>query len=107
MRGGNHTGGLQAAATNKARHGADYYVRIGALGGKKSRGGGVTGNHDRAVEIGRLGGAKKQTHCKRGHELTPDNIYVTMGRTTKRQRICKTCRRAKSREYYWRDKVAR
>jgi hypothetical protein len=30
-------GGLKAAKTNRARHGADFYMRIGALGGKKGK----------------------------------------------------------------------
>jgi general stress protein YciG len=33
-------GGKAAAATNKARHGEDFYVKIGAIGGRKSRHGG-------------------------------------------------------------------
>jgi hypothetical protein len=32
---------------------------------------------------------RNQTHCKRGHEFTPENTYVY-----KTSRICKTCRRA-------------
>lgn len=35
-----------------------------------------------------------QTHCKNGHEFTPDNT-----RTTSRQRICKACEREATRRY--------
>lgn len=31
---GNKIGGQRAAATNKAKHGEDFYARIGAQGGK-------------------------------------------------------------------------
>ena len=31
---GNKIGGLKAAATNKAKHGDDFYKRIGGVGGK-------------------------------------------------------------------------
>jgi len=33
---GTREGGKKAAIANKERHGADYYKRIGALGGSKS-----------------------------------------------------------------------
>ena len=39
---------------------------------------------------------RKRTHCKRHHELTPDNLIVNSGR-----RLCKKCdaiRRARSKE---------
>lgn len=32
----------------------------------------------------------RQTHCKRGHEFTPENTYRWSGQPT--QRKCKTCR---------------
>jgi hypothetical protein len=38
---------------------------------------------------------KDKTHCKRGHALTPDNIYIQPGKYGV-QRICRTCARA-----YW------
>jgi len=37
---GTKAGGKLAAQTNKAKHGADFYAKIGAEGGKKGRTGG-------------------------------------------------------------------
>lgn len=47
-------GGIKAAKTNKQKYGADFYKRIGALGGLKSRGGGFAAN----PELARIAGAK-------------------------------------------------
>jgi hypothetical protein len=33
----------------------------------------------------------RQTHCKRGHEFTPENTYTNAGR-----RLCRACRKAYS-----------
>lgn len=71
---GTKDGGQRAATTNKQKHGADFYARIGAMGGKKGRTGGFASGkvgtdgktgRERAVEAGRTGGrisrkAKKQ-----------------------------------------------
>ncbi|WP_035717049.1 hypothetical protein [Gordonia terrae] len=51
-------GGLKAAAKNKAKHGKDFYARIGAMGGK----------------VGRTGGFASYRSCsckliKRGHHV--------------------------------------
>ena len=53
---GTEAGGERAATTNKKRYGADFYVRIGAIGGRKSRGGGFAKNPELAREAGRKGG---------------------------------------------------
>jgi hypothetical protein len=37
---GTITGGRNAAATNKAKYGDDFYARIGAIGGRKGHTGG-------------------------------------------------------------------
>jgi len=50
------TGGKKAAVTNKKRYGKGFYVRIGALGGRKSTGGGFAANPELAREAGRKGG---------------------------------------------------
>lgn len=51
---GTKTGGKAAASTNKAKYGADFYARIGAMGGKKGTTGGFAANR----ELARVAGAK-------------------------------------------------
>lgn len=53
---GTKDGGRLAAMTNKTKHGADFYARIGAKGGKKGRTGGFFANRELAREAGRKGG---------------------------------------------------
>lgn len=56
---GTKIGGHNAALTNKLKYGPDFYVRIGAAGGKKSRGGGFAAGEEgraRARYFGRIGG---------------------------------------------------
>lgn len=66
---GNKDGGKKAAATNRALYGPDFYARIGSKGGKKSRGGGFTGDPERARILGAIGG--KKSRKRKRHE--PDN----------------------------------
>jgi uncharacterized protein len=47
-------GGKLAAEKNKQKYGADFYAKIGAKGGKKSRTGGFFANR----ELARIAGAK-------------------------------------------------
>lgn len=49
-------GGKKAAATNKAKHGDDFYARIGRKGGKNGHTGGFFANRELASEAGRIGG---------------------------------------------------
>lgn len=58
-------GGRKAAATNIERNGSDFYARIGAIGGHKSKTGGFASEKigkdgltgaERAKVAGRLGG---------------------------------------------------
>ena len=51
---GTKLGGKAAAATNKSKYGADFYAKIGAVGGKKGHTGGFFANR----ELARLAGAK-------------------------------------------------
>ena len=51
---GTKEGGQKAAATNKTRHGKDFYAKIGAKGGKLGRTGGFYANR----ELARVAGAK-------------------------------------------------
>lgn len=53
---GTKEGGLKAAATNRARHGKEFYAKIGAKGGKLGTTGGFAANRELAREAGRKGG---------------------------------------------------
>ena len=53
---GTKKGGYLAAKKNIERHGADFYARIGAIGGRKGHTGGFAANRDLAREAGRKGG---------------------------------------------------
>jgi uncharacterized protein len=53
---GTVAGGRKAAATNKTRHGKDFYARIGAKGGQLGHTGGFAANRELAREAGRKGG---------------------------------------------------
>lgn len=56
------TGGLKAAATNKARYGDRFYSNIGARGGRNGNTGGFAAN----PELARLAGKKGGRISKRG-----------------------------------------
>ena len=49
-------GGKAAAATNKARHGSDFYAKIGRKGGQNGRTGGFAANPELARIAGQRGG---------------------------------------------------
>ena len=51
---GTKAGGQKAAATNKAKHGTDFYAKIGRKGGQNGRTGGFAAN----PELARIAGAK-------------------------------------------------
>jgi len=53
---GTKNGGKAAASTNKAKYGADFYARIGSIGGKKGHTGGFAANRDLARIAGAKGG---------------------------------------------------
>lgn len=53
---GTKAGGQKAAATNKARHGKDFYKHIGTRGGKAGHTGGFYANPELARLAGRKGG---------------------------------------------------
>ncbi len=58
---GTQIGGKKAATTNRTRHGKEFYARIGAIGGKKSRTGGFAANR----ELARIAGAKGGSASRR------------------------------------------
>jgi general stress protein YciG len=62
---GTKNGGIQAAKTNKERHGEDFYAKIGAKGGKLGKTGGFYANRELAREAGRKGGAKSRRTSKK------------------------------------------
>ena len=57
-------GGRKAAATNKERHGGEFYTKIGATGGKKSKGGGMAWlkkhDYERFIEVSARGGKARK-----------------------------------------------
>ena len=53
---GTKVGGQKAVITNKAKHGEDFYRKIGAIGGAISRTGGFYGDPERARIAGIKGG---------------------------------------------------
>lgn len=57
---GTKAGGLKAAATNKKNHGADFYKKIGAKGGKNGHTGGFAANRELARTAGAIGGQKSR-----------------------------------------------
>lgn len=58
---GTKAGGMAAAETNKKKYGADFYAKIGAMGGKKGHTGGFYANR----ELARIAGAKGGKISKR------------------------------------------
>jgi hypothetical protein len=63
---GRHAGGLLAAETNKKRHGADYYVKLGRLGGAKGTKDGTIKGFAAHPELARTAGAKGGRISRRG-----------------------------------------
>lgn len=62
---GTARGGRLAADKNKKRHGADFYARIGRMGGKRGHTGGFAAGEEgrkRASYYGAIGGS----HSRRG-----------------------------------------
>ena len=53
-------GGRKAAATNKRKHGEDFYKRIGSKGGQVGHTGGFAANPELAKIAGRKGGSKSK-----------------------------------------------
>lgn len=62
---GTLAGGRAAAITNMARHGADYYSKIGSKGGKNSRGYGFAHGKVDPIEAGRKGGHNSKPYTRK------------------------------------------
>lgn len=58
-------------------------------------------NRDRDARGRNPMAGKLQTHCKRGHEMTEDNVVTNKGR---RGRLCKACRDMRNRAQYLKTK---
>ncbi len=75
---GTKLGGMKAAETNKAKHGADFYQRIGRRGGQS----GVTGGFYNNPKLAKMAGKKGGTISKRGAKsyiktvVEPLNIQI-------------------------------
>ena len=53
---GTKAGSQKAVATTKQKHGADFFKKIGKIGGQASGTGGFYGNPERASRAGKIGG---------------------------------------------------
>lgn len=74
---GTISGGRKAAATNKAKHGSDYYAKIGHKGGSKCRPETrwFSLHPELAKKAGSIGGSKsKRGTAKRGHKVHSLNL---------------------------------
>ena len=67
---GTVAGGVRAGVQNKTKYGADFYARIGSLGGQKSRTGGFYANRELASVAGKIGGT-----MSRRRKLTEDERW--------------------------------
>lgn len=63
---GTREGGLKAAATNRAKHGNDFYVKLGRMGGLKGAADGTVKGFAANPELARLAGAKGGRISRRG-----------------------------------------
>lgn len=57
---GTRIGGVKAAATNKERHGKDFYRQIGSIGGRATGYKGFAANPELARRAGSLGGSRSR-----------------------------------------------
>lgn len=72
---GTKSGGLKCAATNKLKHGEDFYKRIGAIGGKvKNPNKGFGSNHERAVAAGYKGCTQRKLNNERRRLIIKFNM---------------------------------
>lgn len=67
---GTKAGGKKAAQTNKTRHGADFYAKIGRKGGSVT---GTKGGFAANPELARIAGAKGGRISRRGKAAKKDD----------------------------------
>ena len=65
---GTKAGGMKAAATNKTKHGSDFYAKIGRKGGQNGKTGGFAAN----PELARIAGAKGGRISRRTKKVVAD-----------------------------------
>ena len=77
---GTKAGGIKARETNYKEHGADFYKRIGRIGGRNGHTGGFAANH----ELARIAGAKGGAKSKRGPAKNKKKPMITVGQAQKK-----------------------
>lgn len=65
---GTKTGGKKCAEVNKRKYGNDFYVKIGAMGGRVGRTGGFFANRELARTAGAIGGRKSKRRSNKEKE---------------------------------------
>ena len=83
---GTKEGGIKARNTNRERHGADWYARIGRIGGANGHTGGFASEAKgddglTGPERARIAGAKGGRISKRGKAINPRKQYMSAGLT--------------------------
>ena len=78
---GNKNGGIRAAATIRMRHGRDFYVNIGQMGGRKSRKGGFASSKVgkdglTGAQRAKIAGARGGARSRRGKATAVRRINV-------------------------------
>lgn len=85
---GTKLGGLRARATTIARHGNDFYSKIGQKGGKAGHTGGFAANPELAKKCGSIGGKLS----KRGIAMygrTSDGKPITKAQASSKYKVYK------------------
>lgn len=71
---GTKAGGKNAAITNEAKYGPDFYARIGRKGGRNGHTGGFAANPELAKIAGAIGGRKSKRGKAKPKETTAERI---------------------------------